>query len=182
MPLEFARHPVVQEREFVRVDDVAEMVEVLPEVVNRLFDEAVPISRIGPIGRGMPCSDILPEFLHVADGQASFLELPVQTQVLVETTHLHGVVQHFAITAKDRAFRRTGDCNDADIDVRGPGAVEAYFFFAEMPALFERAEVQEIELYRFLDLVRIVTRENDPRDVRLDEFNRIGRMVEGRGS
>ncbi len=168
----------MQEGEFRLVDDATEMIEVFPEIVNRLPNETLLFRRVRAIRGGMARGDILTEFFHVGDGQQARLELPVQPQVLVETQHLHRVFERLAVTADNGFVRRSQDRHDAEIYLRRPRPVEAQFFFAKMLAFLQRAEIEKVEHYRLLDFVGVVTGKDDPGDVRLHEFDVIGGVGE----
>ena len=124
----------------------------------------------------MACSDVLAEFLHVADHETSGTELAIEPQVLVETPHPDGVLQRFAFAVQLRGIRCARDRHHVDVDIGGPRSIQPDLFLTKMPALVERAEVEKIEHEWFLDLVRVVARQNDPGDVSLHEFDVVGRM------
>ncbi len=178
MSVDFVGHPVVQERVFLLVDDAAEMVEVLPEEMNGLPDEALPVGRVRLPRRRVPRSDILAELLHVAGGKKPGRQLPVETQILIEAPHPDGILERFALAADHRFLGRSGYRNDVEIDLGRRGLVQAQLFLAKVPALLQRAEIEEVEHDRLLDLVGVVAREDDPGDVRLHEFDVVGGVGE----
>ncbi len=169
-------HPVMQECEFFLLDDVAEMVEVLPEIVNRLPGEALTLGAIRPLCGGVPRSDVLPELFHVADGQQAGRKLVIEAQLLVEAPHPDGVLERLAVTADDGLCRTSGYGNHVEVELRRPRPVQAQLLFAKMPAFLQGAEVEEIEHDRLLDLVGVVAGQDHPGDMRLHEFDVAGRV------
>ena len=175
---EFAFGPVPQETILVIREHLAKVVEVLPEIMNGPADEASPFARVRTVCRSMAGGDVLPEFLHVGDGQKARLKLAVEAQVLVEAQHFHGVLERFAVAADDGFVCRSRDGNDLQVQLRRPWTVQPHFFFTVMPAFFQRAEVEEVEYDRLLDLVSVVARKDYPGDVRFEEFDIAGGMRE----
>ena len=139
--------------------------------MNGPADEAFPFARVRTVCRSMAGGDVLPEFLHVGDGQKARLELAVEAQVLVEAQHFHGVLERFAVAADDGFVRRSRDGNDLQVQLRRPWPVQPQFLLAIMPAHFQRAEIEEIEDDRLLDLVSVVARKDYPGNVRFEEFD-----------
>ena len=173
---ELVFRPVSQEAKLVLAQDIAEVIEVFPEIVHGLPEEALPVGGVRAFGGGMACRDAFTQLLHVRDREQPVGELPVETQVLVETQHLHRVFECFAVAADDGFVRRLGNRNDLQVQFRPPRSVQAQLLLAEVQALFQRAEIKEVEHDRFLDFVGIVAREDDPGDVRLHEFDVVRRV------
>jgi hypothetical protein len=146
--------------------------------MNGLPDEALPVGRVRPCCGCMTGGDVLPELLHVGDGQQSVRELAVETQGLVEAHHLHRVLEYFAVAADGWLVRRPRDRNDLQVQFRRPRPVEPKFLFAIMLALFQRAEIEEVEYDRLLDLVGVVAGEDYPGNVRFQQFDVAGGMGE----
>ena len=180
VPGQLGSRPAMQESKFFLVNDVAEMVEVFPEIVNRLPGEALTFAVVRSLRSGVPCSNSLAEFFHVADAQQAGRKLPVEEQLLVKTQHLHRILQRLAVTADNRFCRGSRYRNDVEIELRRPRLVQAQLLLAEMPAFLQGAEIQEIQHHGLLDLVGVVACEDHPGDVRLHEFNvvcRVGKRI-----
>ena len=69
-----------------------------------------------------------------------------------------------------------GHRHDPQVDRRGQAAVEADLLLAEVAALLQRAEVEEAQVDRLLDLVGIGPGQEDDRDVRLADLHRLDRI------
>ena len=97
---------------------------------------------------------------------------PIQHEFGAQTAHLqepfHG---RAAPVDPQRAvrFQRQGD--DGEIDVRREPATQAHFFAADEAARRERGEIELCESHGLLELVRMVAREKDPREMRLDRLD-----------
>jgi hypothetical protein len=65
------------------------------------------------------------------------------------------------------------DRGDAEVDVRGEAPVELQLLPAALPPALERPVVQEGERDRLVDLVSAFAGEEDPRDVRLSQLDRL---------
>src|SRR5215471_3599868 len=138
-------------------------------------------SRIG-LRRLMEGRDPDGQFLHVFSGYFSPLQSLLEGGSLRQALHLHGPFDESAVLLNSYSPWRFHNRHDSEIDVRRQAAVEANLLLTEVASPFERAEVQELELHRFLDLVRERAGQEDSRDVGLVHLHarhleRIGRRV-----
>jgi len=69
---------------------------------------------------------------------------------------------------------------DAEVNVVAQPAIECHFATAVVAAAAECGVVNKLEINRFLDLVRVLSREKDIGDVSLEELNSIDGMRIGR--
>ena len=68
----------------------------------------------------------------------------------------------------------------AQVHVRTESAVQLHLDVAVRQAAFASGKVYEAQVDRLLEFVRVATRQDDPRDMRIAEDDVIGRMIEGR--
>ena len=100
---------------------------------------------------------MLAQGLRESGPERSISEPLVQPRLIGEPPHLHGILDR-AAPAGARAFREgqaaaaPHDRHDAQVDVRGPPAIEADLLLAEMATASEAAVVEEVETSGYFNL------------------------------
>ena len=111
-------------------------------------------------------------------------ELGGEGRRLVIAVHRDGVLDRARIVL-GRHGEALGSARDqrdhVAVDVRGEAVVEPQLGVAALPPAREAAVIHEREADGLLDLVRRLAGEEDPRDVRLAQLDRIGAGRIGRG-
>jgi hypothetical protein len=95
---------------------------------------------------------------------------------LGKAPHLERVLDRLPGPAHTRSVGTVDDGNYAEIEPGRGAAVEPQLLFAEETTLLERAEIEEAEVHRLLDLVGVLAGEEYPRDMRFDQLDRSGRF------
>ncbi|MNL57867.1 hypothetical protein D3C87_1814580 [compost metagenome] len=104
-----------------------------------------------------------------------------QQLALRELAHFQDIFDGRAIAANRRGFGAAGNRQYLKVKAVGQALVQAQFFLAKVFARRQFAEVEEAEVDRLLDLVRIGAGEQHPGDMRLDYLESVyGMWVEGR--
>ncbi len=116
------------------------------------------------------------EFVDALRRQRVRREQPVEFLRAVEAAHAHRVLDAVTRAVDARCVRRAGDAGDAEVQIGRKSPVEPQLLLARGAPLRERGEVEEPEVDRLLDLVRVVAGQHDPRDVRLDDLDVRRRM------
>ena len=84
------------------------------------------------------------------------------------------------VAVEDGLLRRAADGDDIEVKLGGKAAVEAQFFLAIEAAFLQRAEIEKAEIDGFLDLVGVVSGEQNPGDMGFDQFDVLDRMIVAR--
>jgi len=90
-----------------------------------------------------------------------------------ELVHEHRVLNDRAVPADPGLAIACGDFAHLQVQIWSESSVEPYFLRAAKCAMLRGAQVDECIVHRPLDLVRKLTRQQHPRDVSLDELDRI---------
>ena len=86
-------------------------------------------------------------------------------RLLRKLAHLDRILQHRPVATHARSPGRAADLDEFQVQFRGEPAVQPQLLLAVMAAQPERGEVQEAEVHGLLDLVGVLARQQDPRDV-----------------
>ena len=154
------------------VGQPADVGEVLHRVVEDVRRHAVrPVGR-RRVDAAVKRGDLGGELVDQRRRQRAAREHLRQQGVLREFAHPHRVVQHRAVAFERGRGRTAADGDDVEIEVGREPAVESQFLGAEVPARFQRAEVEEPEVDGLLDLVGEFAGQQHPGDVRFDQGDR----------
>ncbi len=120
-------------------------------------------------GNGVGCGR------HVVRAEIASFETEIEALALVELPHPDGVLDRGLFT-DFRCLERSPDRHHAEVDVRcGPG-IESQLVLTKGPAARQIRKVEEPQVDRFLDLVGVISRQEDPRDVGFDQLDLTDRM------
>ena len=145
--------------------------EVLPRVGEDVLRGAVrPVGRRDrdpPVERG----DHRRERVDALRREPAAREQAGSKRVLGELAHLDRVFLHWPAAADDRRVGRTGDRDHVEVEGGGEPPVQPQFLFAAALARRERAEIEESERDRLLDLVGVAPGQQHVRDVRFEALH-----------
>ena len=104
---------------------------------------------------------------------------------LRKLAHPDRILQHRPVATYARSLGHAADLDEFQVQFRSEPAVQPQFLLAVMAAQPERGEVQEAEVHGLLDLVGVLARQQDPRDVRFQHPHaahrvRIARRIQER--
>ncbi|KFB67289.1 MAG: hypothetical protein CAPSK01_003407 [Candidatus Accumulibacter vicinus] len=102
------------------------------------------------------------EFGDLSSIQSAVSAEVVQAAGLGKAAHPDRELDGCAGAADLRVFGRAGDANDVQVDLRRETAVQAQFGFAASTPLRERAVVEKRQNDWFLDLVHVITGQQQP--------------------
>ncbi len=95
-------------------------------------------------------------------------EQPAGQRVLGKFAHLHRVFERGSRAADDRRVDGAGDRHDLEVELRRESSIETQLLVAEESPRRERREIEEAEIDRLLDLVRVGSGQQHERNVRLE--------------
>jgi hypothetical protein len=121
------------------------------------------------------------EPIDVCPSQPTLREHSRKQLFLPELAHADGPLDDFAGAVDREAARVVGDGDDIQIEVRRRAAIQPQLILTAAPTRRQRAEIHERERDRLLDLISEVAREDDIRDVGLQQLHRAAlRPEDGR--
>ena len=123
----------------------------------------------GPLGAGVEVGRDAGDAVDALRRELAAGDQPVEQPRLVELAHLHGVFHGLTGAPEHRGLRCAGEGDDVQVQRGREPPVQTQLLPAAMGALVERAEVEEAEIERLLDLVGVVAGEKDPGDVGLHQ-------------
>jgi len=102
-----------------------------------------------------------------SDANVAFFE----ERVLRKAAHPDRILHRRALPSNGKVRALPGDWHDPQVQRRSRAAVQPHFLLAIEPPYVERGEIEEPEIHRLLDLVRMDARQQDRGDVRFDHFH-----------
>ena len=129
----------------------------------------------------MKSTDELGNFVDVRLSQFSPLETAIELLILREAPHPDSVFHYPALAVEPELLSVPSKGDHVKVQVRGQPAIDTEFLGAEVRSPLEGAEVQKPQVHRFLDLVGVVTCENDPGNMGLDQLHAAHGMREAAG-
>jgi hypothetical protein len=104
----------------------------------------------------------------------------IEHEMFGQTPHLDEPIDGVTLSRNREATLGVNrQWDHAEIDIRGKSAIEAHFLAAIFLAGFYASEVEERVVNRFLKLVHAIAGHEDPRHVRLFDYNGLRAMSIG---
>ncbi|MNE48881.1 hypothetical protein D3C80_1433710 [compost metagenome] len=128
------------------------------------------------LGLGVQVGNFPGQRVDVSGHQLASGQHVGQQAALWKLAHLQYVVEDRSVAAELRSLEAAGHRQDLQVDIRGGALVEAQFLVAEVLAGLAAAEVEKAEVHRLLQLVGVLAGEQDPGDMRLDDFEALHRV------
>ena len=110
------------------------------------------------------------ERVDVGGAELAALEQPARQRVLRKFAHLHRVFERRSRAADHRGVDAAGDRHDVEVERRGEPPIEPQLLLAEESPRRERREIEEAEIDRLLDLVRVGPGQQHVRNVRFEHL------------
>ncbi len=130
---------------------------------------------------GVEAGDLAAQRLHHRGIDRATCKPALERGRLGQALHLHGPFDDLTLFMHADSVAVASHRHNPEVHARSQAPIEANLLSAEMPAFLQRAEIQEPELHRLLDLVRIMTRQEDDGNVRMANLHRTDRMgIRGR--
>ena len=82
-------------------------------------------------------------------------EPPGEKTIVIQSSHLHGILENFAIGAEMQPVAVAVDWQHAQINVFRKPAVQSHFRFACGAPFFARREIEKTEVNRLFDFVSV---------------------------
>ena len=101
-------------------------------------------------------------------GQCPLGSVMTQQALLRKFGHLHRIINNLAAAVQAWSIECAANLDDVEVDARCKSTIQAQFLVAEMVPLIQRGKVEEAEINRFLDLVRVIAGQNDPGNMGFD--------------
>jgi len=113
----------------------------------------------------MEFGDLLRQQVNPVALKQLSLQQSVKPQFRIELVHFDRILDDIVAGAQFGSLTGTANGHDFDIDIRRQALIQPQLFLTAMPSLLQCGEVEEAEVDRFLDLVRIFTGQQQPGDV-----------------